>query len=323
VLLTVLAIVGGVVLLAYAADQFVLGAARVALIRKISPLVVGVVIIGFGTSCPELLVSAIAAAGGQPEIAVGNVVGSNIANLSLLLGVGAIIVPLAVASGTVRREAPITVAAMVAFALAVQGGGVVWWEGLALLAALAVAIWTVTTASPSGPALDGVVASSDPLGPEAEELADVTHHSLRPEVLRTILGLVGTIAGAQLLLWGAIDVADRIGLAEGFVGATLVAIGTSLPELVTVIQSARRRETDLIVGNLLGSNMFNALGVGGVMGLVGSSGLDAPSLTGFAVIFAIVVALLAWLAMITRRTIGRLEGLAMVVGYGVMVPLLN
>lgn len=323
-LLTVLAIAGGVALLAYAADQFVLGAARVALIRRISPLVVGVVIIGFGTSCPELLVSAIAAAGGQPEIAVGNVVGSNIANLSLLLGVGAIIVPLAVASGTVRREAPITVAAMVAFALAVQGGGVEWWEGLALLVALAVAIWTVTTASQPSPEVQGSAGEpSDPLGVEAAELADVTGHSIRPEVLRTVLGLLGTIAGAQLLLWGAIDVADRIGLAEGFVGATLVAIGTSLPELVTVIQSARRRETDLIVGNLLGSNMFNALGVGGVMGLIGSSELDAPSLTGYAVIFAVVVAVVAWLAMFTRRTIGRVEGVALVVVYVALVPLLN
>jgi cation:H+ antiporter len=296
----------------------------VALIRRISPLVVGVVIIGFGTSCPELLVSAIAAAGGQPEIAVGNVVGSNIANLSLLLGVGAIIVPLAVASGTVRREGPITVAAMVAFALAVQGGGVVWWEGLLLLAGLAAAIWAVTTASTStvdAGASPGV--ALDPLGAEAEELADVAGHSLRTEALRTVLGLVGTVAGAQLLLWGAIDVADRAGLAEGFVGATLVAIGTSLPELVTVIQSARRRETDLIVGNLLGSNMFNALGVGGVMGLIGSTDLDAPSLTGFAVIFAIAVAVVAWLAMYTRRTIGRLEGVGLVILYAALVPLLS
>ena len=317
-LLTVLAIVLGVALLAYAADQFVLGAARVALIRNISPMVVGVVIIGFGTSSPELLVSAIAAVGGQPEIAVGNVVGSNIANLSLLLGVGAVIVPLTVASGTVRREAPITVGAMVAFAWAVQGGGVEWWEGVAMLVALAAAIWAVTTASAAS---SGV--TPDPLGAETEELADVAHHSLRREGIRLVLGLLGTVAGAQLLLWGAIDVADRIGLAEGFVGATLVAIGTSLPELVTVIQSARRRETDLIVGNLLGSNMFNALGVGGVLGLIGSSGLDAPALTGFAVIAAIVVAAVAWLAMATRHTIGRVEGIMLVIVYAALVPLLN
>lgn len=311
-LLTILAVVIGVALLAYAADQFVLGAARIALIRNLSPLVVGVVIIGFGTSCPELLVSAIATLGGKPEIAVGNIVGSNIANLSLLLGVGAIMIPLVVGSRTVRREAPITVAAMVAFAVAVQGGGVNVLEGVLLLIALGLAIWKVTTGS-----------NGDPLGPEAQELADVEGRPLAREAVRTLLGLLGTLAGAQLLLWGAVDIADRAGLGEGFVGATLVAIGTSLPELVTVIQSARRRETDLIVGNLLGSNMFNALGVGGVIGLLGSSGLDAPALSGFAVVAAVGVSIVVLVMMITRRTIGRLEGFVLVALYAVLVPFLS
>lgn len=310
-LLTVLALVVGVVLLAAAADQFVLGAARVALIRSISPLVVGVVIVGFGTSAPELLVSGIAAAGGQPEIAVGNVVGSNIANLSLLLGVGAIIIPLRVASSTVRREAPIAVAAMVAYALAVQGGGITLAEGVVLLVALGLAIWKVSTST-----------AADPLGPETEQLADVGTHRFGTEVVRTLVGLVGTVAGAQLLLWGAVDIADRAGLGEGFVGATLVAIGTSLPELVTVIQSARRRETDLIVGNLLGSNMFNALGVGAVTGLVGVGTLDDPALTEFGVVAAVGVAALAWLMMRTSRTITRREGVGLVVLYVALVPFL-
>lgn len=309
--LTIAALIVGVALLAYAADQFVLGAARVALIRNISPLVVGVVIIGFGTSAPELLVSGIAAAGGQPEIAVGNVVGSNIANLSLLLGIGAIIIPLGVASSTVRREAPIAVMAMVAYGIAVQGG-ISLVEGVILLVALALAIWKVTTSG------DG-----DPLGPETEELADVAAHSARTEAIRTILGLIGTIAGAQLLLWGAVDLADRAGLGEGFVGATLVAIGTSLPELVTVVQSARRRETDLIVGNLLGSNMFNALGVGGVTGLIGAGTLDDPALTEFAVVAGVGVGLLAWMMMRTGRAISRREGIGLVVLYGCLVPFLS
>lgn len=311
-LLTLLALVVGVGLLAYAADQFVLGAARVALIRNMSPLVVGVVIIGFGTSCPELLVSAIAAAGDKPEIAVGNIVGSNVANLSLLLGVGAIIIPLSVSSSTVRREAPITLAAMIAFALAVQGGGINAVEGAALLVALGLAVWKVTSAS-----------HGDPLGTETEELADVAHHRLSHEALRTLLGLIGTIAGAQLLLWGAIDVADRAGIGEGFVGFTLVAIGTSLPELVTVIQSARRREPDLIVGNLLGSNMFNALGVGGMLGFVGSSELDGSVLTSLGVIAAVAVGAVALVLMATRRTISRIEGLALVVFYALLVPVVS
>ena len=204
------------------------------------------------------------------------------------------------------------VAAMVAFAVAVQGGGVSVFEGVLLLIALGLAIWKVTTGS-----------SGDPLGPEAQELADVEGRPLAREAVRTLLGLLGTLAGAQLLLWGAVDIADRAGLGEGFVGATLVAIGTSLPELVTVIQSARRRETDLIVGNLLGSNMFNALGVGGVIGLLGSSGLDAPALSGFAVVAAVGVSIVVLVMMITRRTIGRLEGILLVVLYAVLVPFLS
>lgn len=309
--LTLLALLAGVVLLAYAADQFVIGAARVALISRISPLVVGVVIIGFGTSSPEMLVSAIAAAGGDAEIAVGNIVGSNIANLSLLLGIGAIIVPITVASGTVRREAPITVGAMVLFLVLVQGG-INRVEGVVLLVAMALALWQVTRGSKGG----------DPLGPETEELADPSHHSMRAEIVRTVLGLVGTVAGAQLLLIGAVDLADRAGLGEGFVGATLVAIGTSLPELVTVVQSARRRETDLIVGNLLGSNLFNALGVGGVIGLIGATQLDDASLTIVAAGAAVAVSLVAALAMSTRRAVERWEGIALVVAYVAIVPFL-
>lgn len=311
VLVTLLALLVGAALLAYAADQFVLGAARVALVARISPLVVGVVIIGFGTSSPELLVSSIAAAGGDADVAIGNIVGSNIANLSLLLGVGAVIVPIAVASSTVRREAPITVGAMLLFLVLVQGG-ISPIEGVVLLVAMAAALWRVTTAS----------SGTDPLGPEAEELADAEHHSLRSEIVRTVLGLLGTVAGAQLLLWGALDLADRAGLGQGFVGATLVAIGTSLPELVTVVQSARRRETDLIVGNLLGSNLFNALGVGGVIGLIGARGIDDARLTWVAAGAALAVSLAAWLAMRTRRAVDRWEGIALVVAYAVIVPFL-
>ena len=316
-IVTVLALALGAALLAYSADQFVLGAARVALIRRWSPLVVGVVIIGFGTSTPELLVSAIAAGAGDGEVAVGNIVGSNIANLSLLLGVGAVIVPISVASSTVKREAPITVGAMVALAAALQGG-IQIWEGVLLLVALGAAIWFITKSGSSG----GPGSAADPLGAETIELADPSTHSMGREVVRTILGLVGTVAGAQLLLTGALDLADRAGLGEGFVGATLVAIGTSLPELVTVVQSARRRETDLIVGNLLGSNLFNALGVGGLIGLIGATDLDDTGLTVIGAGAAIVISVLALVAMMTKKTVGRAEGIGLVVVYAALVPFL-
>lgn len=310
-LASIAAIVVGIGVLAWSADQFVLGASRVALIRRVSPLVVGVVIIGFGTSAPELIVSAIAAAGDEPEVAIGNIVGSNIANLSLLLGIGAMIVPLAVVSRTVKREAPLVVGAVALFALFVQGGGISRLEGLGLLAAMVGALLVVMRHS-----------SADPLGPEVVELTEPKTHTLGPETLRTIIGLIGTIGAAQLLLWGALDLADRADLSAGFVGATMVAVGTSLPELVTVIQSARRRETDLIVGNLLGSNLFNSLAAGGAVGLIGSTTLDDTTLTTVAAGAAVVIAAGALLAMMTSHTVNRREGAALVVAYCLLVPFL-
>lgn len=208
---TLLAVVAGIALFAYAADQFVLGAARVALVKNISPLLVGIVIIGFGTSTPELLISAFAVLRGSTEIAIGNIVGSDLANLSLLLGIGALMVPLSVQSRTVTREGLITVGAMGGFALVVQGGGVSRLEGGLLLAGLAGSMFAITRRSPN-----------DPLGSETEELAEAPSHSLRTEIFRTLLGMAGTLGGAQLLLWGAVDLAERAGLAEGFVGVALL-----------------------------------------------------------------------------------------------------
>lgn len=213
----VAALVGGVILLAWASDQLVVGAARLAVLWRVAPLVIGVVIIGFGASSPELVVSALAAARGEPEIAVGNIVGSNLVNLGMILGVGVLIFPLAVDSRTVRREAPLNLAAAVLFAFLVRGGlGRV--EGLVLLADMVGALGLVIRRRPG-----------DSLGVEAAEFVG-ERPRLGLEAGRTALGLAGTLGGARLLLWGALDLADRAGLGEGFVGATVVALGTSLPE---------------------------------------------------------------------------------------------
>ena len=309
--LALIALLGGIGLLAFAADQFVLGAARVALIKQVRPLVVGVVIIGFGTSLPEMLVSAIAAAGDQAGIAIGNVVGSNLANLSLLLGVAAVMVPLAVDSRTVKQEATLALGASIIFAGVVQGGGITSFEGGLLLALMIGVLYLVTKRSPG-----------DPLGPETVELTEPSDHRLGFESMRTLLGLAGTVGGAQLLLWGAVDLAERAGLSGGFVGATIVAVGTSLPELVTVVQSARRGETDLIVGNLLGSNLFNALVVGGIVGLVGSAPIDDSGITVVAPLAAVVVSLLALIVMRTEHTVTRREGALLILAYAATVPFL-
>jgi cation:H+ antiporter len=297
----------GLALLAYAADQFVIGAARLARLRRISPLAVGVVIVGFGTSAPELVVSVLAAQAGDLPVAIGNIVGSNIANLTLLLGIGAVLFPLSVTSKTVRREAPLTVVATLLLGLALISGISVW-EGVALLLAMAVLIVVVMRTG-----------EADPLATEADEFADGGEHRLGTESARTLLGLAGTLAGAQLLLTGALDLAALAGLSDAFVGATLVAVGTSLPELVTVVQSARRREGDLILGNLLGSNLFNALAVGGMVGAVGTGAAVGPTLAVVGVVMAVAAALVAWIFMATGRTVSRTEGVLLIAVYPLVV----
>lgn len=317
-LLTLVALAGGVVLLAVAADQFVVGAARIATARRIPPLVVGVVVLGFGTSSPELLVSVLAAADGDLAVAVGNVLGSNVANLSLLLGTGALVCPIVVTSAVVRREVPLTLAAMAALWLVVQEG-LARVEGVALVVAMAGVLWWLLRTSTASEA--GQHPDDDALAVDVRHAVDVPTSTGR-EVVRTVLGLVGTVAGAQLLLSAALDLAARAGLEAGFVGATLVAVGTSLPELVTVVQSARRGETDLVVGNLLGSNLFNALGVAGVVGLVGPAVLDDPALTTVAAGGATLVAAVAAVAMWTGLRVGRREGALLVAAYAALIPLL-
>ncbi|MDH3296265.1 MAG: sodium:calcium antiporter, partial [Acidimicrobiia bacterium] len=273
--------------------------------------------VGFGTSAPEMLVSALAVVNDETAVAIGNVVGSNLANLSLLLGIGAILVPLTVESSAVRREAPIVVGATALFGLAVQGG-IARWEGVALLAAMAASLFVVTRRSGSN--ADPV---EDQIGLDVTDLAQASEDEFSREAFRTVIGLIGTVASAQLLLWAALRLADETGLSNGFVGVTLVAIGTSLPELVTVIQSARRRETDLIVGNLLGSNLFNALAVGGLIGLIGGPVIDDRALTVVGTGAALAVAAIALVAMITGHTVNRLEGVGLIALYAATIPLLT
>lgn len=308
-IVAIAAVIAGVGLLAVASDQFVVGAARIASLRNLPPLIVGVVIIGFGTSSPELLVSVLAAIDDEPGVAIGNVVGSNLANLTLLMGVGATIVTLHVDSRTVRREATLVILATVGFGIAVQGGGIERWEGVLLLIAMAAVLVFVTRGDPGDPIDELAIAAPGRTG-------------MGVESVRVVLGLVGTVAGAQALLFGALELADRAGLSAGFVGATLVAVGTSLPELVTVIQSARRGEPDLIVGNLLGSNLFNALAVGGAIGIVGGVGIDNPSITTIAVIAAAAAAVVTGVAMRTGLRVSRREGVALVLVYVALVPVL-
>lgn len=311
-LLAALGIVAGLALLTAAADWFVLGAVRVAARLRLSTLVIGAVVIGFGTSAPEMVVSGLAAGQGQLDIAVGNIIGSNVANLSMVLGAAALVTTIGVASSTVRREAPLAIGATVAFALAVQGG-LSRLEGLLLLGGL-IALLTWMIRSSRLPDLE--------LSSEVEEYLTDAPVRLGREVGRTLIGLVGTLAAAQVLVQSATALAAGIGLEEGFVGLTIVAIGTSLPELATSLQAARKDETDLIVGNLLGSNIFNSLGVAAVAALAGPGPVGDPSLAGVATVLMLAVTFLAAAAMVSGRRVVRLEGALLVALWIAMIPLM-
>lgn len=311
-LLPALGVVAGLVLLTVSADQFVAGAARIAAVMRLSAVVIGAVVIGFGTSAPELVVSAIAAGQGSLDIAVGNVVGSNVANLSLVLGVAALVAPIAVGSTVLRREAPLSLAATLVFAVLVQGGLSRW--NATVLGLLLVAALTLILRQARG--------GDDALAGEVEEYLGGEAPSLPREWTRTVLGLVGTLAAAQVLVSSATAIAAEVGLAEGFVGLTIVAIGTSLPELATSVQAARKGETDLIVGNLLGSNLFNAGAVAAVAGLIGPGPLADPTIVGFATLLMVAVAVVATAFMVTGRRVVRWEAGVLVAGYVACVPLL-
>jgi cation:H+ antiporter len=281
----------GIALLARAADAFVEGAANVAGSLRISPVVIGAVLIGFGTSLPELLVSGLAASDGNLDLGVGNIVGSNVANLTLVLGAAALIVPVLVTRSVLGREAPLSLLAVLLFAY-FTAGGLRLWEGVVLLVCLVVVLSWIMFAG-----REEVV----------ESLVIGEEHSLSYQLVETALGLVGTVLGAQLLVWGAVAIAGSADLSGGLVGFTLVAVGTSLPELVTAVAAARKNETELILGNLLGSNVFNSLAVGGIIAIIGNRAIDDEALATYGVVGMALVALVAWSFMVTRRRLHRIE----------------
>jgi cation:H+ antiporter len=282
----------------------------------VPPVGIGAIVIGFGTSAPEMVVSAVAAGQGKLDIAVGNVIGSNIANLTLVLGVAALLCKISVTSGIVRREAPLSTVSVIAFAVLVQGG-LQRWEGIVLAVGLVGAlVWILTGKNGNGE--DAELAS------EIDEFVEEDEGDIGTgrEVVRTLLGLAGVVIGAQLAVTGASSIAEQLGLGEGFVGVTLIAVGTSLPELVTAVAAARKGEQDLILGNLLGSNLFNSFGVGAIAGIVGPGALQDDKLASIGVGSMVLVAVLAWFFMGTRRAVHRWEAVLLLGIYAVTVPLL-
>jgi cation:H+ antiporter len=258
--LSFLAVAFGLALLVWSADRFVEGSASTARYFGVPPLLIGMVIVGFGTSAPEMVVSALAASQGNPGIAIGNAYGSNITNIALILGLTALISPIAVHSQVLRKELPILTAITGLAAWQFWDGEITRIDALVLLCVFAgLMAWTVW---------QGMQKKGDALGSEMEQEMAVHTMPLRRAVIWLVIGLVLLIVSSRILVWGAVKIAHGFGVSDLIIGLTIVAIGTSLPELASSIIATRKGEHDIALGNILGSNLFNTLAVVGIAGTI-------------------------------------------------------
>jgi cation:H+ antiporter len=251
-----LAIVIGFILLVWSADRFVEGAASSANHLGMPTLLIGVLIVGFGTSAPEMVVSAIAASEGNPSLALGNAIGSNIVNIALILGVTAIVAPVVVDSKIVKKEMSLLILIIFVTGYLLLDDHLSFSEGIFLLGAFFTLIgWSVYTA---------VKSKNDTLEDELESEIKEHNMSLKSGIIWVVIGLILLIASSKILVWGAVGVAHEFGVSDLIIGLTIVALGTSLPELAASVIAAKKGEHDIAIGNIVGSNMFNLLAVIGI-----------------------------------------------------------
>lgn len=268
-LLALLAVLTGLAVLVWSADRFVGGAASVAHYFAMPPLLIGMVIVGFGTSAPEMLVSVLASLQNNPGIALGNAYGSNITNIALILGLTALISPIVVHSQILRKELPILAVVTAFAAWQLRDGILSRTDAFVLLGIFAaLMIWAVR----------------ESLGKKSDTLADDMEAALassmpiKKAVFWLVTGLLLLIASSRALVWGAVEIARSFGVSDLLIGLTIVAVGTSLPELASSVVAARKNEHDIALGNIIGSNLFNTLAV------VGMAGSISPMAVGFEVL---------------------------------------
>jgi cation:H+ antiporter len=312
-----LAIAGGFVLLTWSADRFVAGASALAFNLNVSPLIIGLTIVGLGTSAPEILVSAVASWQGNTGLAIGNAIGSNITNSTLILGITALILPLSVHSSILRRELPILILVMTVALLLLLDGTLGRLDGAVLVTGMGVMLlWMTRTAR----------AEQSQIDPMKEEFADEipTDLSMAAATFWLVTGSILLLASSRILVWGAVSVAHEFGVSDLVIGLTIVALGTSLPELAASVMSAIRNEHDIAIGNVIGSNIFNLLAVLGLPGLINPSVLDSEVLSRDYPIMFVLTLLLFIMAYGFRGPgrINRLEGAIMVSAYAAYQTLL-
>lgn len=259
-LLSFIAIAVGLTLLVWSAGKFVEGSAATAGYFGMPPLLIGMVVVGFGTSAPEMVVSALSATQGNPGLALGNAYGSNITNIALILGITALISPISVHSQVMRKELPILATVTALAAWQVWDGELTFVDALVLLGVfLLLLAWSIR---------QGMTQKADALGGEIAEEMSYRAMPLRNAVLWLIVGLLLLIVSSRILVWGAVELALGLGVSDLIIGLTIVAVGTSLPELASSVIAARKGEHDIALGNILGSNLFNTLAVVGIAGTI-------------------------------------------------------
>ena len=299
----------GLAALAWSADRFVDGAVAVARYLGMAPLLVGMLVIGFGTSAPELVVSAFAAATGAPEIALGNALGSNVANIGLILGVTALLTPVLVHRGIVRKELPVLLGVTCLAGGLMLDRELARFDAVVLVVVLAALVgWSIWQ---SRSVADDALAHD--VGVEAE-----SHHLTRRAAwMWLVVGIVLLVMSSRVLVWGAVGIAERLGWSDLVIGLTVVAIGTSAPELASSIAAVRKGENDLALGNIIGSNLFNTLGVIGLAGLITPAAVSPELITrDLPVVLGLTVALVVFAIWpVGKGRVTRIEGGVLVAAF--------
>lgn len=303
-------LIGGLITLIIAGEALVRGAVGIALKFKIPTMVIGMTIVSFGTSAPELLVSLKAAIEGHPELAIGNVLGSNVANIALVLGITAMVLPIAVKRSTAKIDWTIMMVATLLFYLFTLDNIITWYEGLIfVLGLIAFNVYMFKS----------VANNKDKSELEVDLDVDVTKQkNIFVQFLLILVGCIGLAYGASWLLDGAIQIASDFGVSEHIIAVTIVAFGTSVPELITSVIAALKKETDISVGNLIGSNIFNILGVLGITSLVKEIPVSLQ-VTNVDIYWVMAISFLVLPLMIINYRINRFRGFLLFVSYGVYI----
>jgi cation:H+ antiporter len=293
IILPALAVLAGFGLLMWSADKLVFNASQIATKSGISPFIIGVIIIGFGTSAPEIFVSAMAALEGKGNLAVGNAIGSNITNIALVVGVSALLMPLVVKSAVLKHSLPqMLIITGLAWLLA-SDGWLTFLDGVILIICLAG--YLMLASRFHDPDMESEIPALD------------ESHSILIEFLWCALAIVLLIGSSRLLVWGAVEIAHFLGVSDLIIGLTVIALGTSLPELAACLAGVRSNSTDLVLGNIVGSNVFNALAVLGIAALVSRTEVNSEALSrDFPVVFILSILLIIF--AYTGRRICRTEG---------------